>query len=143
MSYKTNRRCFVIFFSAGGSHETLCRKYASYRDHRLLELLTLAGSRYLFQPRRAFFPELAERASRSRMSISSTSSESSCAVTDSWRVKDTSVAVRRCSVNLAMLWALVVTAYLARAFIRLAGTVNTFKGPTFYLRTSISPGHAL
>src|SRR5216684_8882407 len=49
MSYKTNRRCLVIFFSAGGSHETLCRKYAAYRDHRLLGLLTLAGSRYLLQ----------------------------------------------------------------------------------------------
>ena len=96
-----------------------------------------AASRSRRVRRRAFFPSLVERASRSRMSISSTSSESSCAVTDSWRVKDTSVAVRRCSVNLAILWALVVTAYCARALIRLAGTFTRSRGPTSSWRTSV------
>src|SRR6266702_2052103 len=96
-----------------------------------------AASRSRRVRRRAFFPSLVERASRSRMSISSTSSESSWAVTDSWRVKDTSVAVRRCSVNLAILWALVVTAYCARALIRLAGTFTRSRGPTSSWRTSV------
>ncbi len=76
------------------------------------------------------------------MSISSTSSETSWAVTASWRAKDTSVAVRRCSVKLAMFWALVVTAYCARALIRLAGTFTRLSGPTSNCRTSVSRARA-
>ncbi len=76
------------------------------------------------------------------MSISSTSSETSWAVTASWRAKDTSVAVRRCSVKLAMFWALVVTAYCARALIRLAGTFIRLSGPTSNWRTSVRRARA-